>query len=68
MLVTGLNRSPRQPEQTEPVLYALDLATGNRMWKQTLPTAPVAWGLAVDRSGQMIVTLLDGRVVCFAGN
>lgn len=68
VLVTGLNRSPRDPQQTDAALYALELGTGNRMWKQPLPAAPVAWGLAVDRTGQMIVTLIDGRVVCFAGN
>jgi hypothetical protein len=68
VLVSGVNRSPRQPNETKPTLYALDVATGNLMWKQDLPAAPVAWGLAVDRSGQIIVTLIDGRVVCFAGS
>jgi len=68
VLATGLNRSPSRPEQAEAVLYALDLATGELMWKQELSAAPVAWGLAVDRTGQMIVTLMDGRVVCFGGN
>jgi hypothetical protein len=26
---------------------------------------PVAWGLAIDRRGPVLVTLRDGRVVCF---
>ncbi len=68
VLATGLNRSPRDPKQIEASLYALDLATGKPLWTQALPAAPAAWGLAVDRSGQMLVTLLDGRVLCFAGN
>jgi hypothetical protein len=50
------------------MLYALDVTTGDRLWKQDLPAAPAAWGLAIDRNGQMIVTLIDGRVICFAGN
>jgi outer membrane protein assembly factor BamB len=68
VLVSGLNRSPQKPDQIEPALYALDLQTGEPMWKHALPAAPVAWGLAVDRSGQILVTLLDGRVVSFAAN
>jgi outer membrane protein assembly factor BamB len=68
VVVSGVNRSPRQPNEAQPMLYALDVATGSPIWKQDLPAAPVAWGLAVDRSGQIIVTLIDGRVVCFAGS
>ena len=47
----------------ERVVYAFDLETGAQMWKQALPAAPIAWGLAVDCTGQMIVSLIDGRVV-----
>jgi outer membrane protein assembly factor BamB len=68
VLVTGLNRSPNDPRKIAAALYALDVATGNRIWKQDLPAAPAAWGLAVDRTGQLIATLIDGRVLCFAGN
>jgi hypothetical protein len=41
------------------------LADGKLMWKQPLPVGPVAWGLAVDRAGRIVVALLDGRVLCF---
>jgi hypothetical protein len=50
------------------VLYALDLETGKPMWKQSLPAAPISWGLAIDRTGQMIVSLIDGRVATFGEN
>jgi hypothetical protein len=67
VLITGVDRHPLQPQKTEAALCAIDLATGKQLWKQVLPAAPSAWGLAVDRDGQMIVTLIDGRVLCFAG-
>ena len=35
---------------------------------EQLPAAPVAWGLAVDRLGRIIVTLEDGRVLCFGAD
>jgi hypothetical protein len=35
------------------------------MWKQPLPQPPVPWGLAVDAAGRAVVTLTDGKVLCF---
>lgn len=66
LLVTGLDRDARDPQKTQPALCAIDLADGKLLWKQSLPAEPVAWGLAVDREGQLFVTLLDGRVVGIA--
>jgi hypothetical protein len=31
-----------------------------------LHAAPVAWGIAVDRNGWIVVSLQDGRLVCFS--
>ena len=42
---------------------ALDLSNGKQLWTQPLPAAPVPWGLAVDRTGRVIVTLVDGQVL-----
>ncbi len=39
------------------------LGSGQLLWAVPLPAAPVPWGLAVDRDGRAIVTLVDGRVV-----
>jgi len=50
---------------TESKLLSLDLGDGHIVWTQKLPAAPVPWGLAVDRLGRVIVTLDDGRVLCF---
>jgi outer membrane protein assembly factor BamB len=46
-------------------LVALNLKDGKALWSQTLPSAPVPWGLAVDRDGRAVVTLEDGQVLCF---
>jgi outer membrane protein assembly factor BamB len=38
---------------------------GNTLWEQPLPTEPVRWAVAVDARGRIVVTLRDGRVLCF---
>jgi outer membrane protein assembly factor BamB len=68
ILVTGLNRAAKNPDQFEAELCALNPADGKLLWKQPLPAVPVAWGLAVDRTGRVIVTMMDGRVLAFATN
>jgi len=50
---------------TEKELIALSLADGVVLWKQLLPAPPAPWGLAVDGAGRAVVTLTDGKVVCF---
>jgi outer membrane protein assembly factor BamB len=44
---------------------AFNLADGRKLWSQALPASPVPWGLAVDRQGRAVLTLEDGRVLCF---
>ena len=46
-------------------LTALDLQDGHALWTQPLPTLPVAWGMAVDGAGRVVITLNDGQVLCF---
>jgi outer membrane protein assembly factor BamB len=43
---------------------ALSLKDGKTLWSEALPAAPVPWGMAVDRDGRVILTLVDGRVIC----
>ncbi|MEX0703310.1 MAG: PQQ-binding-like beta-propeller repeat protein [Planctomycetales bacterium] len=49
----------------EYAVAALDLASGRTLWRQPLPGRPVSWGLAIDREGRVLVSLLDGRLVCY---
>ena len=46
-------------------LTCLDIATGNPLWSQPLPVAPVPWGITVNRDGCVIVVLEEGQIVCF---
>jgi len=46
-------------------IVALNLKDGSILWSESLPSAPVNWGLAVDRDGRVIVTLEDGQILCF---
>jgi hypothetical protein len=44
-------------------VVAVELSSGKRLWSQRLPAAPVPWGMAIDRAGRVILTLVDGRVI-----
>lgn len=46
-------------------LTALDTARGKPMFQVELPGEPLPGGLIVDRNGRVVVTMLDGNVVCF---
>jgi outer membrane protein assembly factor BamB len=46
-------------------IVALDLRNGKVLWSESVPAAPVPWGLAIDRDGRVVVTLEDGRILCF---
>jgi hypothetical protein len=43
-------------------LAAYDLDDGSF---QPAPPATLAWGVAVDRQGRVLVALRDGRILCF---
>ena len=40
-------------------------ASNRELWAQPLPGEPVRWAVAVDAKGRIVVTLRDGRVLCF---
>jgi outer membrane protein assembly factor BamB len=68
VLVVGTDRRFEEPEGPAVEAYgiaALSITDGERLWRHRLPAAPVSWGLAVDRTGRILVTLQDGRVLCF---
>ncbi len=68
LLVAGVDRTGTGADvKTAGALAAVSLADGKVLWKQPLPAAPSGWGLAVDASGRILVSLQDGRVLCFAG-
>lgn len=67
VIVAGTNRqfTDEFAEPTETYgVAALDIRSGKPLWQKPLPAGPVAWGVAIDRQGQVIVSLCDGRVLC----
>jgi len=40
-------------------------AGGKELWSQPLPAEAVRWGIAVDSRGCVVVSLKDGRIVCY---
>jgi len=46
-------------------VVVLNLKDGRILWSRPVPSPPVLWGLAVDSDGRIIVTLEDGKVMCF---
>mgnify|MGYP002265588474 CR=1 FL=1 len=49
----------------ESKIVGASVDAGSVMWSHPLPAEPVEWGLAIDRKGRAIVTLTDGRILCF---
>jgi len=49
----------------ESEIVALNPKDGRLLWSQPLPSIPVPWGLAVDRDGRVVVSLENGKVLCF---
>jgi outer membrane protein assembly factor BamB len=64
VLVTGVNRD-KQGVVTAKGICAIGLSDGKSLWQEELPAPPVAWGLALDRGGQVIVSMTEGKVMAF---
>ena len=48
----------------KPMLVALNLETGKPIWEHKLPAAVANWGVAIDRTGKIQVTLANGMLIC----
>ncbi|GIW82990.1 MAG: hypothetical protein KatS3mg105_4797 [Gemmatales bacterium] len=64
--VIGRLAGPAPEAETQPALVVFDLSDGTVLSSRKLPAPPAKWGIAIDRSGRILVTLIDGRVLCFA--
>ncbi len=68
VITSGLDRRLSDSGEIVAETYgiaALDLKDGTSVWRETLPAAPVGWGLAIDREGRILAALRDGRVLSF---
>jgi outer membrane protein assembly factor BamB len=67
ILVAGVDRTGTGAEvKSSGGLAALSLTDGKVLWKAALPGLPSGWGLARDKDGRILVSLQDGRVLCFS--
>jgi len=67
VVVAGTNREFTRPDDAAKETYgiaAFDIRNGQQFWRHSLSAGAVAWGLAIDRQGQILVALRDGRVIC----
>jgi outer membrane protein assembly factor BamB len=46
-------------------IAALAAENGKTLWAHKPPAAPVRWGLAVDRTGRVFLSLKNGQVLCY---
>jgi outer membrane protein assembly factor BamB len=56
--VIVMRRSPHQ-------LTAYNVDSGTPLWTKALPGEALQWGLAVDKDGNVLVTLQNGDVLCY---
>jgi outer membrane protein assembly factor BamB len=68
MIVAGAVPDKNDETKVTPALLAYDPADGSTHWAVELPVQVAPWGLCLDREGRVVVTLSDGRVLCFAGD
>ena len=54
------------PSDSGWLLVADKQSTGKRLWSQPMGAVPVRWGIAVDATGRIFVTLKSGHVVALA--
>ena len=66
-VVSVVRYQQRFRAQTQWFLTAFGAKTGKSLFQQEIKGEPQPGGLLVDREGQIVVTLLDGSVVCYAG-
>jgi len=65
-LLAVVKQQQKFRSQPQWFLTALNISDGKPLWQQELRGEPLPGGLLIDRQGQAVVTMLDGRVLCFA--
>ena len=61
----ALRRPVAQSGASNWSVVVLDPKDGEVLWRSDLPSRPFTGGLLVDRDGQIVVVLENGKVVCF---
>jgi len=51
--------------EKKPFITIINLKTGKDEWTAGLPAQPIKGGASIDSTGKILVTLVDGRLMCF---
>ena len=65
-IVAVIKQQQKNRAQPQWYLAAFDKDKGRRLWQHEIFGKPLPDGLLVDRDGQIIVTMLDGSLLCLA--
>ena len=65
VIVAGTLDQAGSSQSPTGMVLALGLRDSAVLWKHSLPALPVPWGVAVDRTGRVLVSLQDGKVLCY---
>ncbi len=66
VIVAGRKKGAPESGSAPPVLAALDSSDGHLLWEQPLESPVITGGIAIDRRGQILTTLQDGRLICWS--
>jgi hypothetical protein len=54
--------------KTEWSVNGIDCGDGSLLWSEELPAEALPGGLLIDREGRLVISLLDGSVVCYGSD
>jgi len=66
-VVAAVKYQMRFRAQPQWFVVSFDAKSGNPVAQRELPATPLPDGLLVDRSGTVVVSMIDGIIVCFGG-
>jgi outer membrane protein assembly factor BamB len=66
-VVAVVRQQQKARAQSQWYVVALNKNNGNLIWRHELRQTPLPDGLMVDRSGQVVVTMVNGNLICFGG-
>ena len=64
MIVAVIQQQQKNRAQPQWYVVAFEKQKGRRVWQHEIAGQPLPDGLLVDRDGQVVVTMLDGSLVC----
>ncbi|MEO1971734.1 MAG: hypothetical protein ABGX07_09280, partial [Pirellulaceae bacterium] len=64
-VVAVVRQQQKARAQSQWYVVALNKNNGNLIWRHELRQTPLPDGLMVDRSGQVVVTMVNGNLICF---